>query len=307
MNILITGCGFIGHWLASKLQDEHNVRVVDQYSVLQEYRTKHLGNVDKFICGNVANTHYEDILGCDVVIYTSSTANAREATINPQSANDGIINGPVRILQTSPRGGIKHFIYLSSSMVYGDFNGVPDETHPLNPQEPYGMMKRTGEGMVRFYAEKYDIPYTIIRPSAVYGPRDEVQRVISKFISYAMNNMDLQVKGNNALDFTYIEDLVDGIISTIQNPKAYGEAFNMTRGEAVPLFTAAKEVVKYIGQGGIILDDHDPDYPVRGALDISKARDLLGYNPQTDIKTGIQQYVDWWMNDTDWHNRGNPF
>lgn len=299
MKIFISGCGFIGHWLAAKLQHDHEVTVLDIQGI-PEFRLKHLSKVKKIIRGDASHT-YMDFEEQTVIIYTSSTANAKEAMLNPHHANDGIINGPVNILQHSIRGTIKHFIYLSSSMVYGNFNGVPDENHPLNPLEPYGIMKRTGEDLVKNYAERYNTPYTIIRPSAVYGPRDYIQRVISCFIRDALGNGTLKVHGNNALDFTYIEDLVDGIISTIHNPKAYGETFNMTRGKAVPLFDAASAIIKYVGQGGIDLEDHDPDYPVRGALNISKAKDLLGYNPQTDIKQGIRQYVDWWINDEHWN------
>lgn len=297
MNILITGCGFIGHWLAFKLQHDHSVTVIDT-NAIPEWRMKHLEGVKRFVRGKAGFTTWEESF--DVVIYTSSTANAKEAIWHPFTASESMVDSPIGLIQDRLLGYPKHFIYLSSSMVYGDFNGVPDENHPLNPTGPYGFLKRTGEEMVRYYCEACNIPYTIIRPSAVYGPRDHLARVISCFIYNATRNTPLKVHGNNAIDFTYIEDLVDGILSIVMNEKAFGETFNMTRGEAVPLFDAATHVVKIMGQSGIDLEDHDPNYPIRGALDISKARDLLGYNPPTDYKTGIEKYIEWWMNDEDW-------
>lgn len=229
----------------------------------------------------------------DTVIYTASTANANEVRKQFDQGVRGIVNGPVRIIQAVRP---KHFIYLSSSMVYGDFHGmIPRETDPLDPVDPYGILKASSEQLVRFYCDEYDIPYTIIRPSAVYGPRDKIQRVLSKFIQAGMEDEELIVRGDQSLDFTYIDDLVQGIMLCVNRGQALNQTFNMTRGEAIPLFNAAALVIKHLKKGRITTEEHDELYPTRGALDISKAKHLLGYNPTVSLNEGIKRYIKEWI------------
>lgn len=290
MRICIIGCGFIGHHLVLELQDNHKITVFNR-SEVHDYRQSLFNQnvyVNKMMAAEVYNAGPE----YDCVIYTASTPNARDVKNVPEDGINGILHGPVKVIQNT---NMKHFVYLSSSMVYGNFQGSPDEQHPLNPVEPYGIMKAASEQLVKFYCKEHNVPYTIIRPSAVYGERDKIQRVISLYIQAALNNDELIVRGDQQLDFTYVQDLVKGIEQCIMNPKAQNETFNLTRSESIPLFAAASMVIKEIQQGRITTEDHDELYPTRGALNTDKARYLIGYNPKTSLHEGIRRYIKEWI------------
>lgn len=288
MKILVVGTGFIGHSLAKALQHDHDVHVVNR-SEIPEYRTELLPNVT--ILPSTLAEHFTTTTEYNTVIYTASTPNAVNVKMDLLNTSDGIIKGPVNCIQNI---NTKHFIYLSSSMVYGNFHVIPTEIQPLEPIEPYGMMKAASEDLVKFYCNERQIKYTIIRPSAVYGPNDKIERVISLFIDAAMNDNELIVKGSATLDFTYINDLVDGITKCITNNNALNETFNITMGEAVPILAAAAIVCDVLQKGKIISKEHDQLYPKRGALNINKARVLLDYNPSTTIVKGIKKYILKW-------------
>ena len=283
MNILVLGgLGFIGHHLIKKLVDDgHNVKYTSSktFSALHYKRQEYMGIDDADI--HILN-HFDVIIDC------CGNANAHKAKDDPISLIDQQLTIPIQYIN---RENQAQYIYLSSSMVYGDFDGTPNEDAPLNPIEPYGIIKRTAEQMIPFYSKTY----TIIRPSAVYGTRDKIERVISKFIAASLINEDLEVRGNQMLDFTLVDDLVDGIELCVGNPKAYGQTFNMTRGVGRSLFEAAHIINKETqSKSGIVIENHDPLYPNRGALDITKARNILGYNPTTDLEEGIKKYIAQW-------------
>jgi len=285
MDILILGGGFIGHHVAEQLQYDHNVTVSTRSKIPDE-RLKCIPNV-KTIQAEVQDMNGTEKF--DTIVYCASTPNANDVKNDINDGSAGIINGPVHVIKHFEPD---HFVYLSSSMVYGNFNGrSPTEKSPLNPIEPYGILKAASEKLVKFYCSQVGTDYTIIRPSAVYGPRDKIQRVISKFIEAAQEGKELHVKGSQELDFTYVEDLAKGICLTVQTETARNETFNLTRSEPRSLHDAAKIVQLELQNGTIILEQHDELYPVRGALDITKARELLGYNPETSLEQGIKLYV----------------
>lgn len=183
-------------------------------------------------------------------------------------------------------------------MVYGDFQTAQvAEDAPCDPKGIYGALKYGAEILVKGYGQVFDLPFTIIRPSALYGERCVSRRVGQAFIENALSGIDLSVNGDGyeALDFTYIEDLVDGVIRTINNPKAYGEAFNITYGEGRSIRDLAGMVLDAFPEVKLAFSDRDALMPERGTLDISKARDLLGYEPQYAIETGFARYISFYQ------------
>jgi len=178
-------------------------------------------------------------------------------------------------------------------MVYGDFDDHVEETQPCDPRGQYAIMKYMGEKLVEDYSKHFD--YTIIRPSAVYGPRDVEDRVLSKFVLGALNNDTLKVRGvDEILDFTYVTDTAQGIALASTKDCKYA-IYNITRCEDTPvtLAQAATTVVKLTGQGSWLEYAKDPNFPSRGRLSIDRARSDLGYNPQVDFEQGCQQYINW--------------
>jgi nucleoside-diphosphate-sugar epimerase len=182
-------------------------------------------------------------------------------------------------------------------MVYGDFiddpNGV-HESHATNPIGQYGIMKLAGEWLVKDYARRTGMEYVIIRPSAVYGPLDVEDRVVAKFMLTAMRGGTLRVNGaSETLDFTYVDDAADGIVAAATRIMARNNTYNITKSHSVSLLEAAERIVKLVGKGTVEVRDKDADFPSRGALNIDRARTILGYAPKVDVDEGFQRYYEW--------------
>jgi nucleoside-diphosphate-sugar epimerase len=185
-------------------------------------------------------------------------------------------------------------------MVYGDFKDFVTEDAVCRPQGQYGIMKLAGEWLIRDYQRK-GIDHTIFRPSAVYGPLDVEDRVISKFLITAMRGGVLKVNGvNETLDFTYVDDAADGIIQALASRNTTNKTYNITKSHSKTLLSAAELAVKLAGKGSIEVRDKDQDFPSRGALDISAARRDFDFNPRIDVEQGFKIYHDWIKNSSYW-------
>ena len=262
MNILVSGgLGFIGHEVVRLLGD-HNVMVIDsmtnydfipldQMMKLFQLRQSDLRNqvpirrIDVRDKAQV-NTVFEEFKP-DVVIHLASYPRQKVVLENPSVASEVMSTGLINLLEASKKT-VSKFVYVSSSMVYGDFDDLVDETEQCHPRGQYAIMKYMGEKLVEDYRKHFD--YTIIRPSAVYGPRDVEDRVLSKFVVGAINNETLSVRGvDEILDFTYVTDTAQGL--ALASTKDCKHAiYNITRCELLPvtLAQAATTVIDIVGQ-----------------------------------------------------------
>ncbi len=195
------------------------------------------------------------------------------------------------------RDDAEHFIYFSSSMVYGNFlTPEVSEDHPLDPIGIYGALKLAGEKIVIAYEQVFDLPYTIIRPSALYGPGCVSRRVGQIFIESALVGDTLRVdgEGDERIDFSYIDDVVDGIVRTIADPAARNETFNITTGASRSLAELIEIVQEHFPEVEVEYVERDALRPFRGTLTIDKARELIGYEPQVTLEEGLDRYVAWY-------------
>ncbi len=231
-----------------------------------------------------------------VVVHLAAVSHAGRSNKDPYSTFDHSLRTLENALDMS-RGSIEHFIYFSSSMVYGNFlTPEVDEKHVLEPIGIYGALKVAGEKMVIAYNQVFDLPYTIIRPSALYGPRCVSGRVGQLFIEAALAEKPLKVYGDGKekLDFTYIDDLCHGVALTIQKPAAKNQIFNLTYGQSRSVDELLSILKKEFPKMKIEQLDRDKLMPFRGTLSIEKARQLLGYKPDHPIEIGFPKYVDWY-------------
>jgi nucleoside-diphosphate-sugar epimerase len=231
-----------------------------------------------------------------VIVQLAAIAHANRANKDPYSTFDHSFRTLENALDCA-RDSDRHFIYFSSSMVYGNFEGeaVTEDRH-CEPLGIYGALKYGGEKLVIAYNQVFGLPYTIIRPSALYGERCVSRRVGQAFIENALRGMPLTVNGDgtDALDFTYIGDLVQGLLLCMEKPAARNQIFNLTYGGARSLNQMA-DIVKQAFPG--IEVKHNPRdalMPERGTLSIEKARRLLGYEPQFPLEKGFVRYIDWY-------------
>ncbi len=235
----------------------------------------------------------------DIVIHLAAVAHANRANKDPYHTFDHSMRTLENALD-SARGFRPHFIYFSSSMVYGDFGGdTVEEDRNCEPIGIYGALKYSGEKLVIAYNQVFDMPFTILRPSALYGERCVSRRVGQAFIENAILGKNLTVNGNglDALDFTYIQDLVQGIVKCIAKEEdgVINQIFNLTFGSARSLNDLAEIVLERFPNIGLDHQPRDDLMPERGTLSIDKARTLLGYEPQYSIEEGFNKYIDWYI------------
>jgi nucleoside-diphosphate-sugar epimerase len=182
-------------------------------------------------------------------------------------------------------------------MVYGNFEGesVTEET-PCNPIGIYGALKLSGELIVKAYHQVFGLNYTIVRPSALYGPRCVSRRVGQIFIENALRGQDIIIKGDGkeCLDFTYIADLVAGIKCCIERPEARNQTFNLTFGHGRSINEMASILKQQFPKINIRHEDRDTLIPERGTLCIEKAKRLLGYQTLFPLEKGYCEYIKWY-------------
>lgn len=338
MKVLIAGgAGFIGSYITKELVSrgdeviivdallnyvspfDRNYKISDdvlnrKWSIqeLLEIRFGQYKDKVKFIRGDIRHkARFAEILSVhspNKIICLAAIPLASESNIFTEDAFSTNTSGTVNILEVlsgvvalKEFELIEQFIYTSSSMVYGDFQYFPcDEKHPTNPTNIYGGTKLSGEILTKVFSHQKDIPYTIIRPSAVYGPTDINRRVSQLFLQNALNGKPLILhdEGRSKLDFTYVKDIARGYVLALDRPEAIGQTFNITRGEGRSLKEYVEILKKYIPDITVEMKKSklDEKRPERGALDISKARKLLGYNPQYSLEDGVKEYYEYVIN-----------
>lgn len=319
---IIGGAGFIGHHLAIDLKARGaSVFVIDGLQVNnllslmtdgaenRELYTRMVNErLDLMRAGGVdlhpqdardyhAISRLLDQYKPDVIVHLAAVAHAGRSNKDPFSTFDHSLRTLENALDVARGIGVKRFVFLSSSMAYGNFKtDAVEETHELNPIGIYGALKLAGEKIVIAYQQVFGLPYTIIRPSALYGARCVSRRVGQVYIETALKNGTLRIDGDGAerVDFTYIDDLVSGIVGAIGSPAAQNEIFNLTYGSS----RSIKELVEVIRKDFPDVKTEnvvrDALMPFRGTLTVDKARRLFGYDPKNPIEVGIPKYIAWY-------------
>ena len=243
---------------------------------------------------------------CNTIIHLASFPRQKVVSQNPVLASEVMSTGLINLLEAAVAHKIKRFVYISSSMVYGDFENDVSEDAVCNPIGQYGIMKYVGEKLVEDYARQYGFESVIIRPSAVYGELDVEDRVVSKFMLGAMRGDTLRVKGaNEVLDFTYVEDAAWGIVQATLSSTAANKIYNITRSDQtlVTLEQAAKLAIGIAGQGELEIQDRDLSFPKRGRLSIDRAVRDFAYQPKVDVEEGFRRYYEWFKKSAYWQAR----
>ena len=321
--VLVGGAGFIGHHLALALSRQGaTVSIIDGLSVnnLLTFASADHDHPTRSLDLEMVNERLELLRGAKVPLYIQDARDERAlaqrlAELAPQvvvmlagishaqrcNADPGAaFEHTLRTVQYTldcVRESIEHFVYFSSSMVYGHFaaESVTEEM-PCVPLGIYGALKYAGEKIVIAHNQVFGLPYTIIRPSALYGERCVSRRVVQLFMEDAIDGQPLTVHGDGSdrLDFTYIDDLVQGILRVLTLEAARNQVFNLSFGCS-----------RSIGELLAILQREFPGLevnelsrgrltPQRGTLSIDKARTQLGYEPQFPLEQGLKRYLRWY-------------
>jgi UDP-glucuronate 4-epimerase len=320
-NILITGgAGFIGSHLVERLLAEGSWRitVVDDFNdfydpaIKRENVRERLANPDyKLIEADIRD--YEALsqafadTNFDCIVHLAARAGVRPSLKEPRLFVETNINGTLNLLELARAHGVQQFVFGSSSSVYGVNSKVPfrEEDPIFNPISPYAATKAAGELICHSYAHLYDMRIVCLRFFTVYGARQRPDLAIHKFAKLISAGQPIPVFGDGTTrrDYTYVDDIIAGVRAAIDYDQSKYEVINLGESRTVEL----GELISLIERALDLKAEIDRQPPQPGDVpqtfaDISKARQLLGYNPQTQIEEGIKKFVAWFR-DNQYANR----
>ncbi|TFF88079.1 MAG: NAD-dependent epimerase/dehydratase family protein [Promethearchaeota archaeon] len=311
--ILITGAaGFIGSSLTEKLLENNNYLILidnfnDYYSGKRQQLSEILNKYEdtetfQLIEGNILNESlFNEIKQpIDYIFHLAAQAGVRYSLKHSAEVAHNNITGCVNIYELALKQGKPKVVYASSSSVYGNPIYTPvDESHPKNPISPYAVSKLTGEIYADYYYREYNLPITSLRFYTVYGPRGRPDMAIRKFFDLMLQDKDITIYGDGSQirDFTYVSDIVNGLILAAERQKASGEVFNLGCSNPIEVNKLVDIMYEISGKERKIKfsESQKGDVDITSS-DIKKAQRLLGFKPQISIQEGLEKQFEWQKN-----------
>jgi nucleoside-diphosphate-sugar epimerase len=302
---LVTGgAGFIGSHLTEEIARRgHRVRVADSLITGKRSNIAHIPGVE-FVEGDLADVEFakQAAAGCDYVLHQAAIPSVPRSVKDPITSNRANVDGTLNILVAARDAGVKRLVFAASSSAYGNTETLPKhEGMPTSPLSPYALQKVVGEQYLQMFTRLYGFQTVSIRYFNVFGPRQDPSSpysgVISVFATALLENRSPTIYGNGeqTRDFTYVANVVDGVLRACEAPRANGEVINVATGGRISLnqlFYAMRDVV-----GGSV----EPTYaePRQGDVrdsqaDIRKAQELLGYTPTVPFEEGLERTINWY-------------
>lgn len=338
MIYLVTGgSGFIGsHLIERLLRNGHSVINIDNFDDFYSYQIKiknTLESIDEISDFEFTNKeddikrlislsqsdkyilYYQDIRNrkglenifrnhsIDIVIHLAALAGVRPSIERPLEYEEVNVRGSMNLWELCKEFNIKKFICASSSSVYGNNEKIPfSETDNVdNPISPYAATKKSGEILGHVYHTLYNIDMIQLRFFTVYGPRQRPDLAIHKFTKLISEGSEIPFygDGNTARDYTYIEDIIDGIVKSIiylENNSGVYEIINLGENQVVTLMEMVATIEDALKMTAVKKNlPMQPGDVTKTNADITKAKDLLGYKPDTDFQNGIKKFVEWFL------------
>ena len=301
---LVTGgAGFIGsHQSEELVRRGHTVRVADNLATGHRHNLAHLPTVE-FLEGDVADMAFATraVAGIDYVLHQAAIPSVPKSVKDPATSNRANIDGTLNVLLAARDAAVKRLVFAGSSSEYGDSETLPKrEDMPSNPLSPYALQKVTGTEYCRMFTRLYGFETVVIRYFNVFGPRQDpgspYSGVISLFATALIEGRQPVIYGDGeqTRDFTYVANVVDGVLRACEAPKAPGEAINVACGTRISLNELLRTMNKIVGT------DIEPIYKEARAgdvrdsqADITKARTLLGYTPLVGLEEGLRHTLEW--------------
>jgi len=306
--VLVTGgAGFIGSHLVDRLLKAGNqVLIVDDFSFGKEENIAHLRNDQRVQIETADICDAERMMTCTKgidYIFHLAVFCLRNSLKDPIHSHEVNATGTLVMLEAARKNQIKKFIYTSTAEVYGTGLYFPlDENHPFLPTNVYGAAKAAGELYARTYMKTYGLPMVITRLFNTYGPREQCEgcraEVIPKFVLRTLAGQASVIfgTGEQTRDFTFVDDIVTGIMLAAESNQAVGEAFNLAHGEDVSVARILELVLEKLGRqdlSPVYLEEGRPADIDKIVADVSKAKRILGYSADIGIEEGLDRYIDW--------------
>ena len=309
MKILVTGgAGFIGSHLVEKLlADGHEVAILDDFNDFYDPQIK---RANIAVVADRITVHQADLRDAhavndvfhrkkfDTLIHLAARAGVRPSIGHPQLYYDTNVGGTLHLLEAARTVGIDRFIFASSSSVYGLARTVPfsEDLHLTQTISPYAATKMAGEFLCSTYSHLYRMRIVALRFFTVYGPRQRPDLAIHQFTRRIWNGLPIDQFGDGTTrrDYTYIDDIIQGVVASLGYEGPLFDIFNLGESETIQLKDLIVAIEEALGRKAKInqLPEQPGDVPLTCA-DISKARRLLGYRPITPLRVGLPRFVEW--------------
>jgi UDP-glucose 4-epimerase len=307
MKILVTGgAGFIGSNLVDVLAPNNDVTVVDNLS------TGSMANIQHHLDKGSIRFVEADILDLDKmyeltrnihIVFHLAVQCVRVSIHDPKLVHEVDATGTLNLCMAASKNGVQKLVYTSSAEVYGDGKIIPiTEDHPLESNTPYGAAKLSGELYIGVYRRTYGLPSVVLRLFNTYGPREHFEglygEVIPRFVVRAMNGLSPVIfgDGEQTRSFHEVSDTVRAIVLASECEDAIGETFNIGGEEEITINNLAKTILELLGVKERIAPEHAVARPgeiLRHSADMSKARNVLGFEPKFELRDGIRNYIKW--------------
>jgi UDP-glucose 4-epimerase len=301
---LVTGgAGFIGSHLTEELvRRGHRVRVVDSLITGKRRNLEHIPNVE-FVEGDLADMDVaaRAIAGVEYVLHQAAIPSVPRSVKDPVTSNRANIDASLNVLVAARDAGVKRVVYAGSSSAYGDTETLPKrEDMPTKPLSPYALQKLVAEQYCQMFTRLYGLETVTVRYFNVFGPRQDPSSpysgVISLFSTALLEGRQPTIYGDGeqTRDFTYVANVVDGVLRACEAPKASGEVINVACGTRISLNTLLETMNRIVGTDIKALYKEPRAGDVRDSqADITKAKNLLGYAPTVDLETGLRHTLAW--------------
>ncbi|NQU28042.1 MAG: SDR family NAD(P)-dependent oxidoreductase [Candidatus Marinimicrobia bacterium] len=318
--ILVTGgAGFIGsHLIDRLLSNNRKVICVDNLNDFYNPGIKKLNQEQHFNYKRF-EFHQGDIRDADfinklfqqyefgTIVHLAAMAGVRPSIENPMIYTDINVTGTQILLETAVKYQVKHFLFASSSSVYGNNEKTPfsEEDRVDFPLSPYGATKKMGELLCYTYHHLYQLPVSCLRFFTVYGPRQRPEMAIHKFVRMILNKEPIPFfgDGDTARDYTFVSDIVNGIIATMDQTNDF-IIYNLGNSDPIKLSELVQTIGEICGKTPILDQQDMPAGDViQTYANIERARKRLGYEPITDIKTGLREFIKWYLEISQKHKK----
>ncbi len=305
-NWLVTGgAGFIGSHLAEALIARgETVRVADSFITGNRRNLAVLDGRAELVEGDLADSVVaaRAVNGMDYVLHQAAIPSVPRSVQDPLTSHRANIDATLQVLLAARTAGVRRVVYAASSSAYGDTPTLPKhEDMPTSPLSPYALQKLVGEQYMQLFTSLYGLETVSIRYFNVFGPRQDPSSpysgVIALFVTALLSGKAPTITGDGGQtrDFTYIANVVDGVLRAATAPDAAGEVINVATGQQISITQLAETLATIIGVSIAPVHSAGRAGDVRDSLaDISKARRLLGYEPTVGLEEGLRRTVEWY-------------
>ena len=316
MRVLVTGCaGFIGSRVAALLVEQgHEVLGIDNLSDAYDVRMKHwrvenllAPNVIDWVNGDITDrAAVESLFGDfvpDAVINLAARAGVRQSIDDPWVYYETNVTGTLNLLEACGEAGVSRFLQASTSSVYGD-NEMPFfEDDPIDTlRSPYAASKKASEGLCQLCRNLFDFDITVFRFFTVYGPSGRPDMSVFRFVKWIAEGEPVQLNGDGTQrrDFTHVDDVARGVVAALDRRPGY-ETINLGSDNPVEINEIIGEIEAVLGMTATIERHPFPSTDVNATwANISRARELLGWEPRVLLKDGISSAVEWYLENREW-------